>query len=120
MSLEGKLQAPIEVVEQIRQKQEWRMLQQKRIVHRGHVLFQFDWTTGILEQVEYEKDPIVKENPFPILEHGQAVISPAEHSAKHRAVKYNENCFYIAALNVDNARKHLQRLFPMLKTFKKL
>lgn len=112
MSIEQKFQAPLAVVREIKKNVSWQKYSDLRI-KRGHLLFQFCLTDGVLEQVDLTKNPghqVTK--PLNLT---KSSFEPEENKTFHYSVKSKPDTVYLSCLNIDSAIKKTKKLFNLTK-----
>lgn len=115
MNIEQKFQAPLAIIREIKKNVSWQKYSDLRI-KRGHRLFEFCLTDGILQQVNLTKEPgRVVENPHPLIPKDHILIAPHENKTIHYSVKSKPNTIYWSCLNMDSAIKRAQKVFGLTK-----
>lgn len=112
MNIEQRFQAPLAIVREIKKNVSWQKYSDMRI-RRGHVLFQFNLSDGILEQVNLSNEPgRLVNKPFDPTKNS---FEPEEIKVFHHSVKSQENCIYLSCLNMQSAIKRTKKIFGLSK-----
>lgn len=93
------IEKPIEIVAEQQQKKEIRFIGQQRKIS-GLTLWEFNESTGVIQPAKFKKQDF-KINSLSIK------LEALQISHK---VEVNEGCFYLQALNKENALKKLNKL----------
>lgn len=97
--LEEFRELPIEIVAEQQQKKEIKHIGQQRKVP-GHILWEFNEKTREIKRAVYKKTNVFISS---------VNMSPESITETHNVV-VNENCAYVQAMNLENARKHFKRM----------
>lgn len=90
-----------EIVAEQEKKKELRLTQRQRPI-KGHILWQYNYTNGILEQAKFNKEDVVIDSLNPIRALKNATVV-------HKVIT-NDECFYLQSLNKENAIRKLKKL----------
>jgi hypothetical protein len=105
ITTEEKIKDEVKQVAQVEQEKQLKHIGQIR-PHKGHKLFEVDQKTGVVREAEYEKTDI----------HYSQDLNKAKRSNK---VVVKEGCFYLTALNLNNAcRKYLKMVLKHKGTWR--
>lgn len=103
--------APIEIVEQYKPKVEYKLAGMER-PRRGHLIFEFEFDTGILKVITPEPENIQKTTTTPQMRRDVLPGVPIEQTTKRIKIHRKPGCLYFSRLNYESAFKYLRKLMP--------